>query len=131
MTSTTIIWDKKGRIAVQIDGNRVFDRQGRVVGWISGDGVYDRNGRHVGWFIGGLLRDAYGKVLGFSPDIDRGQPHPSLPNQTESAPILSREGSTQGKPGFLGRPGIPPMGGKPPLGASWSEFDVVGYFESR
>ena len=131
MTSATIILDKRGRIAVQIEGNRVFDRQGRVIGWIASDDVYDRNGRHVGWFIGGLLRDAYGKVLGFSPTIDRSQPHPAIPGQTESAPTLSRQGPAQGQPGFLSRPGRPPMGGKPPMGASWSEFDVVDYFESR
>ncbi|MDP3963805.1 MAG: hypothetical protein Q8Q39_04900 [bacterium] len=127
----TVIWNKNGRVAVQVYGNRIFDSRGSEIGWIEGEHVYDKTGRHIGWFAGGLLRDSYGKVLGFSEQVT-GQPHPPLPHEREGAPPSSLQGSRQGKPG-LGHsaPGRPLMGGKPPLGGSWSDFDAQEYFDRR
>ncbi|MDO8558472.1 MAG: hypothetical protein Q7S09_04790 [bacterium] len=131
MDDRAIIWNKQGRVAVQVHDNRVFDARGNVIGWVRGESVYDKTGRHIGWFHGGILRDMYGKVLGFTERISPGNPHPPLPREKEGAPPSSLEGKTQEKPGLVGAPGLPPLGGKPPLGASWSSFDPQEYFENR
>jgi hypothetical protein len=131
MKNIILIWDRHGRVGVQLSGDRVFDSNGREIGWVSGENVYDKNGRHIGWFIGGLLRDSYGKVLGFSSKVEPGQPHPALPGEREGAHALSTQGPSQGKPGFAMAPGRPLLGGKPPLGSSWSQFDPNEYFAKR
>lgn len=131
MERRIIIWNKHGRVALQISGNRVFDARGNTVGWVSGESVYDKTGRHLGWFLGGLLRDSYGKVLGFTEPVSAEEPHPPLPRQREGAPPPSLEGPKQGRPGLVNAPGLPPLGGKPPLGAAWSSLDPQEYFEAR
>ena len=126
-----VIWNRQGRVSVQISENRVFDARGNLIGWVRGESVYDRSGRHIGWFLGGLLRDTYGKVLGFSEKVEGAYPHPELPREKEGAPPASLQAPSPGKPGFVDSPGLPPLGGRPPLGGSWSEFDPKEYFERR